>query len=127
MCRTAYHHKNFVPTHALGYKMYELYTELLHSIWEPVGKLTLITWIIQTLQFCYVKINAIWDVVYITWGSKIPELQNRVTHYDVINRVTNSNFFLLLFLWDNNCYFGISNSRFLKKIKFQKMITFSSY
>ena len=59
-------------------------------------------------------------------GSVIPELQNRVTHYDVTNRVTNSKIlFFKIFrvsnsMWKKLSYsFRVSNSRFLKKMKFQ--------
>ena len=36
-----YHHNGFVPTHALGYTRYVMYTELLHHISGPVGKVIL--------------------------------------------------------------------------------------
>ena len=36
-----YHHNGFVATHALGYTRYVMYTEVLHHISGPVGKVIL--------------------------------------------------------------------------------------
>ena len=49
-------------------------------------------------------------------GSITPELQNPVTHCDVTNRVTNSNILFSFSIFRVN--FGVSNFKFLKKIKF---------
>ena len=53
--------------------------------------------------------------------SIIPELQSRVTHYDITNRVTNIFFNLSskkLEAKKTLYNFRVTNSRFLKKIKF---------
>ena len=59
-------------------------------------------------------------------GSIIPELKNRVMHYDVTNHVANSKIlFFLIFQVGNSKWkklwytFRVSSSRFLKKVKLQ--------
>ena len=42
-----------------------------------------------------IKVDISVDVCFNFAGSIIPELQNRVTHYDVTNRVTNAKFELV--------------------------------
>ena len=48
-----------------------------------------------------IKVDISADVCFNFAGSIIPELQNRVKHYDVTNRVTNAKFFF---------FFRVSNS-----------------
>ena len=59
-------------------------------------------------------------------GSIIPELQNRITHYDVANRVTNSEILYFLIFWVGYSMWKklwynsrVSSLRFWNKIKFE--------